>query len=226
MIYILVVLMLISLSILLYFTYKPYKNFRGIFKTLTSILFVSIALVGYILNNSNFTYFLLMLLGLIFSLFGDAFLIFEKGESSSMSKAFIYGVLSFSLAHIFFSAGFIYLSSFKLYTIGIAFLLSFITLLILKSIKNVNFKGSFSYIVFYAFVISFMFSQSINLYFTGHFNNFYTIWITIGALLFVLSDLILSFNYFYKNCPKFMGVLNLLVYYIAQLLLALSVAYI
>lgn len=143
-----------------------------------------------------------------------------------MSKAFIYGVLSFSLAHIFFSAGFIYLSSFKLYTIGIACLLSFITLLILKSIKNVNFKGSFSYIVFYAFVISFMFSQSINLYFTGHFNNFYTLWITIGALLFVLSDLILAFNYFYKNCPKFVGVLNLLVYYIAQLLLALSIAYI
>ena len=46
------------------------------------------------------------------------------------------------------------------------------------------------------------------------------------AYAFVLSDLILSFDYFYKDCPKFVGVINLLVYYIAQLLIALSVLYI
>ena len=224
--YPLILLMLLSLIILLYFTYNPYKNFRGIFKTITSILFVTIAISGYLEKSSNFTYFIFILLGLLFSLFGDIFLIFKNEDKNHLSKYFIYGILNFSLAHVFFSIGFIYLSRFSFYTILFSFLLAFVVLFILKCIKELDFKDSFYYVAFYSVVISFMFIQSLNLYFSINFYNPYVLWITIGALLFVLSDLILSFDYFYKDCPKFMAVLNLLIYYIAQLLIALSVLYI
>lgn len=226
MTYSLVLLMLLSLMVLLYFTYKPYKNFRGIFKTLTSLLFVSIAVSGYIESNNNFTYFIFIFIGLVFSLLGDIFLIFEKGKDSSMSKSFVYGLLSFSIAHVFFSIAFIYLSYFSVYSIIFTLLLSVIALFSLKSIKAFDFKGAFRYVAFYSIVISFMFIQSLTLYCYNSSTNPYILWVTIGALLFVLSDLILSFDYFHKNCPKFMAVLNLLVYYMAQLLLALSVLYI
>lgn len=226
MTYSLVLLMLLSLIILLNFTYKPHKNFRGIFKTITSILFVTIAISGYLEKSNNFIYFIFILLGLLFSLFGDIFLIFKNEDKNHISKYFIYGLLSFSLAHVFFSIGFIYLSNFSFDTIIFTFLLAFVVLFILKSIKKLDFKDSFYYVAFYSVVISFMFIQSLNLYFSNNFYNPYVIWITIGALLFVLSDLILSFDYFYKDCSKFIAVLNLLIYYIAQLLIALSILYI
>uniref|UniRef100_UPI0022E14D97 lysoplasmalogenase n=2 Tax=Peptostreptococcaceae TaxID=186804 RepID=UPI0022E14D97 len=205
-----------------YFTYKPYKNYRGISKTITSILFVFIAISGYIENNTNFAYFIFILLGLIFSLFGDVFLIYAKESESTMSKNFIYGLLSFSFAHIFFSVGFISISDFSIYTIIFTLILSSISLLFLKSIKGLDFKGMFNYVAFYAIVISFMFAQSLNLYLSNSF-SFDILIVTIGALLFVLSDLILAFDYFYKNSPKILGALNLLVYYSAQALIALSV---
>lgn len=226
MTYSLVLLMLLSLVILLYFTYKTHKNFRGIFKTITSILFVTIAISSYLEKSSNFTYFIFILLGLLFSLFGDIFLIFKNEDKNHLNKYFIYGLLNFSLAHVFFSIGFIYLNHFNFYTILFSFLLAFVVLFILKCIKELDFKDSFYYVAFYSVVISFMFIQSLNLCFYSKFYNPYILWITIGALLFVLSDLILSFDYFYKDCPKFMAVLNLLIYYIAQLLIALSVLYI
>lgn len=222
MTYLLLLFMFISLTSLLYFTYKPYKNYRGISKTITSILFVFIAISGYIENNTNFAYFIFILLGLIFSLFGDVFLIYAKESESTMSKNFIYGLLSFSFAHIFFSVGFISISDFSIYTIIFTLILSSISLLFLKSIKGLDFKGMFNYVAFYAIVISFMFAQSLNLYLSNSF-SFDILIVTIGALLFVLSDLILAFDYFYKNSPKILGALNLLVYYSAQALIALSV---
>lgn len=225
MTYSLLLFMFISLACLLYFTYKPYKNYRGISKTTTSILFVFIAISGYIENNTNFVYFIFILLGLIFSLFGDVFLIYAKESESTMSKNFIYGLLSFSFAHIFFSVGFIWISKFSIYTIIFTIILSSISLLFLKSIKGLDFKGMFNYVAFYAVVISFMFAQSLNLYLSNS-SNFNILIVTIGALLFVLSDLILAFDYFYKNPPKILGALNLLVYYTAQALIALSVLYI
>lgn len=222
MTYLLLLFMFISLTFLLYFTYKPYKNYRGISKTITSILFVFIAISGYIENNTNFAYFIFILLGLIFSLFGDVFLIYAKESEYTMSKNFIYGLLSFSFAHIFFSVGFISISDFSIYTIIFTLILSSISLLFLKSIKGLDFKGMFNYVAFYAIVISFMFAQSLNLYLSNSF-SFDILIVTIGALLFVLSDLILAFDYFYKNPPKILGALNLLVYYSAQALIALSV---
>lgn len=225
MTYSLLLLMFVFLICLLYFTYKPYRNYRGIFKTVTSILFVFISISGYVENNTNFTYFIFILLGLILSLFGDIFLISAKENENSMSKNFIYGLLSFSFTHIFFSIGFISINGFNIYTIIFTILLSSISVFILKSINGLDFKGMFKYVAFYAIVISFMFAQSLNLYFINK-SNFNILIVAIGALLFVLSDLILAFDYFYKKPPKFLGVLNLLVYYTAQALIALSVFYI
>lgn len=215
--------MTISLINLIYFTYKPLKNLRTIFKTITSLLFIGICISRYSSSN-DFTYFILILMGLIFSLFGDIFLIFENGSNKSMSKDFIYGLLSFSIAHIFFSLCFVSLTSLTIYDILFTAILSLSSLLILKSIKNFNFKGVFRYVAFYAVIISFMFIKSISLYLAG-FDNFGVFIVMIGALLFVVSDLILSFVYFYKDCPKFMAGLNLLIYYIAQGCIALSVSY-
>lgn len=225
MTYSLLLLMYVSLIFLLYFTYKPYNNYRGIFKTITSLLFVFISISGYVENNTNFTYFIFILLGLIFSLFGDIFLISAKENENSMSKNFIHGLLSFSFAHMFFSIGFISISRLNLYTIVFTILLSAISLFILNSISRLDFKGMFKYIAFYAIVISFMFAQSLNLYFANK-SNLSILIVTVGAFLFVLSDLILAFDYFYKKPPKFLGALNLLVYYTAQALIALSVFYI
>ena len=223
MVYLLLFFMTLSLISLIYFTYKPFKNLRPILKTVTSLLFIGICINGYSSSN-NFIYFILILMGLIFSLFGDIFLVFENRSKNSMGNAFIHGLLSFSITHIFFSLCFVSITSLTVYDILFTAILYIGSLFILKSIKNFDFKGVFRYISFYALLISFMFIKSISLYLIG-FNNFGVFLVIIGAFLFIVSDLILSFVYFYRDCPKFMAGLNLLVYYISQCCIALSISY-
>lgn len=50
--------------------------------------------------------------------------------------------------------------------------------------------------------------------------------IIMGAILFTISDMILCFVLFYKDCPKFMESINLATYYIGQMIIALSIGYI
>lgn len=50
--------------------------------------------------------------------------------------------------------------------------------------------------------------------------------VIIGATLFLISDYLLSLFLLNKNCPKFISRLNLITYYLGQILIALSILYI
>ncbi len=74
-------------------------------------------------------------------------------------------------------------------------------------------------------IISFMVSKSISLLTLFNLNSKGISLIFIGAMLFFISDIILSFIYFYKKPAKPLVALNLITYYIGQGLIALSVLY-
>ena len=219
------VFMLISLGFLIYFNYHPHGYKMPIVKTITSLLFIAICISSYKTIYLNTQYFIFILLALILSLIGDVFLAFNNSSSDEVSKMFVYGLSSFSIAHIFFSLAFCTLTPVLVWHILLFILISVISILFLNLIKGFNFKGAYKLVVTYSIIISFMFTRALSLTSLIHENFWSTILVIVGACLFLLSDLILCFIYFHKKSPSYMTALNLLCYYVGQGLIALSLAF-
>ncbi|HCO73412.1 MAG TPA: hypothetical protein DIT16_01000 [Clostridium sp.] len=218
------IFMLISLGFLIYFNYHPHGYKMPIVKTITSLLFIAICISSYKILYFNTQYFIFILFALITSLIGDVFLAFNTNEDDEVSKMFVYGLISFSIAHIFFSLAFATLTPVLIWHVLLFILISIISILFLNLIKGFDFKGAYKLVVTYSIIISFMVTRALSLTPLIHENFLSTILIIIGACLFFLSDLILCFIYFHKKSPSYMTALNLLCYYVGQGLIALSLA--
>lgn len=224
--YFFVFLNLIFLGILIYAGYTDNYRFRLISKTLCSICFLSIAISAYINNPSNLKYFLLIFIGLIFSLCGDIFLGIHTTNSKTKFNLFLIGLISFSITHILYSICFVNISS--LYFKVLLFSL-FLAIILFASIKlnkkiilgKITLPGAI-----YCFLISFMVCSSLLISTVSILNPIMISLIIIGAICFMISDYILAFVVFYNECPKIASPLNLVFYYIGQILIALSILYI
>jgi len=194
-----------------------------IVKTITSLLFIAICISSYKIIYLNTQYFIFILLALILSLIGDVFLAFNNSSSDEVSKMFVYGLSSFSIAHIFFSIAFSTLTPVLVWHILLFILISVMSILFLNLIKGFDFKGAYKLVVTYSIIISFMFTRALSSLI--HDNFWSTTLVIVGACLFLLSDLILCFIYFHKKSPSYMTALNLLCYYVGQGLIALSLAF-
>ncbi len=218
------IFMLISLGFLIYFNYHPHGYKMPTVKTITSLLFIAICVSSYKILYFNTQYFIFILFALITSLIGDVFLAFNTNKDDEVSKMFVYGLISFSIAHIFFSLAFATLTPVLIWHVLLFILISIISILFLNLIKGFDFKGAYKLVVTYSIIISFMVTRALSLTPLIHENFLSTILIIIGACLFFLSDLILCFIYFHKKSPSYMTALNLLCYYVGQGLIALSLA--
>lgn len=218
------IFMLISLGFLIYFNYHPHGYKMPIVKTITSLLFIAICVSSYKILYFNTQYFIFILFALITSLIGDIFLAFNTNGDDEVSKMFVYGLISFSIAHIFFSLAFATLTPVLIWHVLLFILISIISILFLNLIKGFDFNGAYKLVVTYSIIISFMVTRALSLTPLIHENFLNTILIIIGACLFFLSDLILCFIYFHKKSPSYMTALNLLCYYVGQGLIALSLA--
>lgn len=218
--YINLILFFLSLFSLIYFTYNPRKNYAFIFKTTTSILFIFTAIISYIKSPGDYYYFILLIIGLFFSLFGDMFLALKVNHhDGSLNKFFLYGLVSFSITHVMYILAFTHLGSFNILDLLVALTLAFIAMTILKSNKNIDFKNMLLPASIYSFIICLMTFESIKLVFLLRF-DIGTYLLLIGALLFILSDLVLCFILFNKYAKKYLSAINLITYYTGQFIIA------
>ncbi|HAR86214.1 MAG TPA: hypothetical protein DCR69_10830 [Clostridium sp.] len=137
------IFMLISLGFLIYFNYHPHGYKMPIVKTITSLLFIAICVSSYKILYFNTQYFIFILFALITSLIGDVFLAFNTNEDDEVSKMFVYGLISFSIAHIFFSLAFATLTPVLIWHVLLFILISIISILFLNLIKGFDFKGAY-----------------------------------------------------------------------------------
>ena len=196
----------------------------GLFsKAAASLSFVALGLAGLTLHLEHIGFGTFMLFGLICGMLGDIWLdlkwIYEKDKA-----VFLYaGFLSFMLGHVAFIIAQHTLLSFTwpqtLASVGIALIIAIVALLLEKPMKIQY--GAFKTIVFfYTFVLSLTMTTAM----VGTVvTKFTTAWIalSIGSLLFLLSDLVLSGTYFGKGKnTKGQVFLNHILYYGAQFTLA------
>ncbi len=149
-------------------------------------------------SKNDLTLEKVFVIGLVFSFFGDLFLLFDWG--------FIFGLGSFLIAHV------LYIITFYNYKIVnkpilIVFILVYLVSFLCFLFPHLNEMKI--PVIIYAIIISMM------LYYGFCSKNK---WLILGALLFVISDSILSFNLFIKVYLE-TELLVMITYVTAQFLL-------
>ena len=200
----------VFLSALIAIIVRQRKNVRlfSIFKPLTTILIIAIAVIAY--SNNETTYSLLIIIGLIVALVGDIFLISEK--------YFLQGLSSFLIAHIAFTYAFTTIFGFNSNLI-VLFSLIIIAgsyyLFLYKKLDDFRIP-----VAVYIIVIMLMNWQAVGLMLNDSSPKY--IALGVGSLLFSFSDAVISYDKFIGKF-KMAEILILSTYWMAIYIFAVTV---
>lgn len=179
-----------------------------IFKPLTLVLIILIAII---LPAIDIRYKIFIVMGLLFSLFGDSFLIFPE-------QHFTKGLIVFLIGHIFYIIAFIVSAGFH-FTSWIFLPIIIVGMLYLQIILKHTGKMTVPVII-YIIIILVMGWMSLERFYC--LSTLGASLAAFGAILFMISDATLALNKFRK--PFFSAEMIILsTYFTAQWLLALSV---
>ncbi len=197
-------------------------------KAVASLCFIATAIAATNENRLFLDFGSFMLFGLVFGLLGDVWLdlkwIYLQDKDSYLYSGFIF----FLLGHIcFVTAAFKvgpYTAKSVLVAFAAALVIAVVALLMEKPLKM--HYGKFKWIIFlYSFTLSLTMTMAMTLAFATRFQTMWVV-MSVGGLLFLLSDLVLSGMYFAegKN-TKFNVILNHSLYYAAQFIMAATVLF-
>lgn len=184
-----------------------------ILKPLSTLLVIAVALLSLLTPNAQPSYTLWITLGLVLSLGGDVALMFES------NKAFRMGLVLFLLAHIVYCIAFtlpngVYpqdlVTGAVLLAVGVAVLLYL----------RPGLGSMQAPVIVYVLVLCLMVNRAVSTFFGDAFTTTQAWLLTVGAVLFLLSDLVLAINRF--RHPFEANRFGLFLYYAGQLLIALS----
>jgi len=201
----------IILSAIIYLVgdFQKSSILKYIFKPLTTILIITLAVFQQ--SEISETYKYLIIIGLVLSLFGDIFLMLP-------SDKFIQGLASFLVAHIFyiwaFTLGFGPYFEFQLLIPAAIYAIVFLWILLPKTGKM-----KLPVLIYALMLMVFMWQATGRFFYLADASALYSI---LGAVLFVISDSVLAFDRFARTY-KFSQTLILSTYWGAQILLALSI---
>jgi uncharacterized membrane protein YhhN len=189
-----------------------HDRLRYVLKPLTTALIAGIALS--IPTPVSDLYRWLIVLGLIWSLAGDVFLMLPDDRPF----AFVFGLASFLVAHLFYIGAYRTRGDFGLtWWLALPYLAYVVTLLYLlwPQIGSLRIP-----VIVYGAVLGVMGWQAAELWL--HWADLSALAAMVGAVLFILSDSTLALNKFRGPIPQ-SSVIVMSTYWAAQLLLAWSV---
>jgi uncharacterized membrane protein YhhN len=203
-----------------FYVYTEYhwrKNRYLITKLIASLLFFAIAVTAYLLFNPPADYALWIIAALALGMVGDGLLVyFDK------PRFFIMGLVAFLIGQIFYGVTFLRFVGFM--WIDIAFYVALVAISLFVYTKvNLKLDKMKIPVLVYMLIISFMFIMAVSSLYKCGFNNLTSTMISVGAVLFLASDVVLAFVFFHENPHKSLRAINLSLYYSAQMILALTV---
>lgn len=198
-----------------------------IFKTISSFLFTAVALFACFINQFVLGTFIFFA-GFIVSCFGDAILGLPDFPEmkEKKNKLILFGGLAFAVAHIAYYVGMVLLFGWIWWSLLIAIPFALFFLLFSKFVMKVNYGKMIVGIIIYSLFISIVVCQGLYAFISLPISAF-SILIALGFLFFYVSDIILMKIYFGENTNnKKLYYYNLASYYIAQILLAISLFFV
>lgn len=186
-------------------------------KLICSLIFVALGISSFILFASSSKYGLFIILALILGLLGDVFLVY-----SEKPKSFMIGLCLFLIGQIIYGTVFLVFNGFLWYDL-IIYCGVLGACLLTYSRTKIELGENKIPVLIYFLIIIYMFTMAVSSIYKNGFSNLVTIFVTLGAALFITSDILLSFTMFKPKTSKSFKALTLTYYYAAQSLLALSV---
>lgn len=197
-------------------------------KAVASLCFIATAIAATNENRLFLDFGSWMTFGLVFGLLGDVWLdlkwIYLQDKDSYLYSGFIF----FLLGHVCFVTAVFkvgpYTPASLLVAFAAALVIAFVAILLEKPLKM--HYGKFKWIVFlYSFMLALTMTMAMTLAVITGFEKMWTV-MSVGGLLFLLSDLVLSGMYFGegKN-TSFNVILNHTLYYAAQFIMAATVLF-
>ena len=195
-------------------------------KTLTSFLFIAVAFMSFIVNPGQgvATFAMLIMMGLICGLIGDIVLDLKVMYRESSSLYQHGGMVAFLVGHMYYLAALIIYFGFSWMPVVIALVLAVIIGLVSKFILKFNFAEHTISTYAYSFFLSYMMTQACYAAITQGFTTC-TVLLAAGAILFLLSDLVLVMIYYDNKDSRPFIAANYILYYAAQYTIALSILY-
>ncbi len=198
------------------------------FKMASSLCFLLTAVCAVIVNPGASAYGVLIIMGGILGLCGDAALdlkfIYPKDNNEFLRSGFIF----FAIGHIFFNAALIWFNRLKwwwvLICIAAAVIIAVINAFSGKMLK-VDFGKYRNIVILYSSILAA--TAIISVLCAVVSASKAMIIFAVGAVLFLLSDVVLCFTYFGKGWDKPVHIfVNHLLYYAAQFLIASTILFI
>ena len=186
-------------------------------KTLASLAFVCLGLLG--AARAGGAYAWLTWIGLILGAAGDVLLQFMDCRPKDREPFFRAGLGAFLIGHVFYIVAFALLGRVTGWAVLLAAVL-FAALFLLQFPARMDLKGQKVPVYAYAAVISVMTAFAVLSFGAGARGAL----VGLGGILCLVSDAILALIFFSPIREKSLPTWNLITYYAAQILLALSIA--
>ena len=186
-------------------------------KTLASLAFVCLGLLG--AARAGGAYAWLTWIGLILGAAGDVLLQFMDCRPKDREPFFRAGLGAFLIGHVFYIVAFALLGRVTGWAVLLAAVL-FAAMFLLQFPARMDLKGQKVPVYAYAAVISVMTAFAVLSFGAGARGAL----VGLGGILFLVSDAILALIFFSPIREKALPTWNLITYYAAQILLALSIA--
>jgi len=185
-----------------------------LFKPISTLLIITIAGLSFFEPAYNQTYSIGVLIGLLFSFGGDLALLFQEKR-----KPFMIGLVLFLIAHIAYSVVFTLIGKASPWDLVSAAVLLAIGLAFYQLIKA-NLGAMRIPVIAYILIISLMVNRAFSSFANPTLSSAQAWMISVGAVLFFISDVILAASRFWR--PWQYNRISLAFYFSGQLLIALA----
>jgi uncharacterized membrane protein YhhN len=208
--------LVVTVVLLIRAEFKGAKQQFYFYKPVSTLLVILVALLSLTTPNVQPSFTLWVTVALVLSLGGDVALMFES------NRAFVIGLVFFLLAHVVYCIAFTLPNGFypqDLITGAVLLAVAVAVYLYLRPGLG-SMQGP---VLLYIVIICTMVNRATSAFFGNAFTITQAWLMTVGAILFLLSDLVLAINRFRHPMEKHR--LSLILYYGGQLLIALSPSY-
>ena len=208
--------LVVTVTLLVRSRFTGNQRLEYVAKPLSTVLVIVVALLSLLAPGARPSFTWLVVLGLVLSLGGDVALMLRT------SRLFLAGLVLFLLAHVVYAVAFTLPNGFQPQDLVTGAVLLALAAIVFAYLRP-GLGGMQGPVLFYILVISFMVNRAISTFFGAAFSTTQAWLVTLGAILFWISDLLLAVNRFrhpFKAEP-----VSLFFYYGGQLLIALSPSY-